>query len=153
MHAGRRPPDGARRCAGAGLRRALPGLVLVILAGCAGTIRPGQPGYAYNVSGTYAGRLMVEDRPFDATLRLRTGIGGRVSGQLQVVSPVEIDGSVRGVLIDDLLRLTVTYRSADGCDGLVEGILTVQPGGDTVDGPVTIADCGDPIAARLSFRR
>ena len=58
-------------------------------------------------------------------------------------------------MIDELLRLTVTYRSASrgGCDGQIEGILTVEPGGGIVEGPVTVADCGERIAGRMSFRR
>jgi hypothetical protein len=96
---------------------------------------------------------MIDNQPFDATLRLRTAPNGRVGGGLRVVAPVEIDGRVEGVIVDELLRLTVTYRTTDGCDGRIEGIVTIERGGGTIDGPVTITDCGAPIAGRMSFRR
>jgi len=132
---------------------------LAVVAGCAGKPGPGDPGYAYNVEGPYRGRLMVEGSPFDATLDLRISRGGRVRGSFSVLAPLEIEGSVAGTVIDDLLRLTLTYESdgrADSgraCEGRIEGILSVTSGGGVVDGPVTITDCGDPLPGRMSFRR
>ncbi len=126
---------------------------LMLCAACATAPGPGDPGYAFNVRGLYTGRFTVEGQRFAATLRLRIAPGGRVDGTFRVVSPVEIDGTVRGQVLDDLLRLTVTYRNADGCDGRIEGILDVARGGATVDGPVIVNDCAEPIAGRMSFRR
>lgn len=127
--------------------------------GCAGTPGPGDSGYAYNVEGLYRGRLMVEGSPFDATLDLRTASGGRVRGSFRVSAPLEIDGDVAGTIVDDLLRLTLTYAStgqaAAGrpCEGHIEGILSVTAGGGILDGPVTITDCGDSLPGSMSFRR
>ena len=128
---------------------------VILFAACAVIPGPGDPGYAYNVSGAYMGRLVVDGQPFRAELELRTAPGGGVNGTFRVGPPFEIDGRVVGVVIDDLLRLTVTYRntSRDGCSGQIEGILTVDEGGAIIDGPVTIADCGDPLPGRMSFRR
>ena len=128
---------------------------MVVSAACATTPRPGDSSYPYNLSGQYAGVLAVDDQRFAAELTLTTSSGGDVDGAFRVRPPFEIDGRVIGVLIDGLLRLTVTYQSTsgDGCNGQIEGILTVAEGGGSVDGPVTIADCGDPIAGRMSFRR
>ncbi len=128
-------------------------LALTVCAACAGAPGPGDAGYAYNVSGSYAGRFMVDNQPFDATLRLRTAPGGRVSGMFRVLSPVAIEGRVRGNVVDDLLRLIVTYRTENGCDGRIEGILDIARGGSVIDGPVTVSDCGEPISGRMSFRR
>jgi len=131
----------------------------VLIAACAGTPGPGEPGYAYDVTGAYTGRLTVEGEPFDATLELRTGRGGRVLGSFEVSAPLEIDGRVDGTLIDDLLRVRLTYESADAgsgsapCESRIEGILTVSGRGAVVDGPVTIDDCGDSLPGRMSFRR
>ena len=130
-------------------------LTAFLLAACGGGPGPGDPGYAYNVMGVYPGRLVVEGEPFDAELELSTSRGGRVRGSFRVRQPLAIDGRVEGTVIDDLLRLTVTYRS-DGravCNGRVEGILTVERGGDLIEGPVTIADCDDALAGHMSFRR
>lgn len=128
-------------------------IALTAFVACAGAPRPGDPGYPYNVVGAYAGRFMIDDQPFDATLRLRIASGGRVDGAFRVVSPVEIEGAVRGNVLDDLLRLRVSYRNSAGCSGSIEGILTVERGGGTIEGPVTVTDCGDQIAGRMSFRR
>ena len=125
----------------------------VVLVACASVPGPGDAGYPYNVRGAFTGRLLVGDRPFQAMLSLRTGSGGDVDGTLRVVSPVEIDGRIRGRVIDDLLRITVTYEDAAGCEGRIEGILDVERGGDSVDGPVTVDDCGTPVAGRLALRR
>jgi hypothetical protein len=134
--------------------RSAVGLVALLgIGACATAPGPGAPGYPYNVSGAYAGRLHIDDQPFDATLRLRIVPGGRVDGMLRVVSPVEIEGQVRGNVLDDLLRLTIGYRSRAGCEGRIDGILTVERGGALVEGPVTVTDCGERIAGRMSFRR
>ena len=127
-------------------------LLAAALVGCATTPGPGDTGYAYNVGGSYVGRLFVGGSPFDATLQLRTLVGGRVAGGFRVTSPVELDGPVRGSVVDDLLRITITYAGPDGCDGRIEGILTVEPGGDVVEGPVTVTDCRSRDAGTMSFR-
>jgi len=126
----------------------------LLIVACAGAPGPGQSGYLYNVDGLYTGRLTVEDQRFDATLRLETARGGRVRGSFTVSAPLEIEARVSGMLVDDLLRLTLTYTSSDrSCSSSIEGILTVERGGDIVDGPITITDCGDALAGRMSFRR
>ena len=131
---------------------------VVLATACAGGPRPGDAGYAYNVDGLYSGRVMVDGEPFDATLELGTSVGGRVRGSFGVRAPLSIEGEVEGRVVDDLVRLTLTYEGAGGdgataCEGRLDGILTVSPGGDVLDGPVTISDCGDAIAGRVSFRR
>ncbi len=130
-------------------------LTAFLLAACGGGPRPGDPGYAYNVMGVYSGRLVVEGESFDAELDLAMSRGGRVRGSFRVRQPLAIDGRAEGTIIDNLLRLTVTY-GADGrpaCDGRVEGILTIQPGGALIEGPVTVADCDDALGGRMTFRR
>jgi len=124
------------------------------LSACAGTAvpGPGETGYPYNVSGSYEGRFVFDGQPFDASLQLRTDAGGHVRGAFLIARPVNIEGRAEGVVVDDLLRLTVTYRGADGCDGTVEGILTIEAGGAAFEGPVTVTDCAPPVAGRMSFR-
>jgi hypothetical protein len=128
---------------------------VMIVAACASAPGPGDAGYAYNVDGRYSGRLMVEAAPFDASFDLRTSPGGRVRGTFGVRAPLEIEGSIEGMVLDDLLRVTLTYEATGGrdCESRIEGILTISPGGQVVDGPVTITDCGDALPGRMSFRR
>lgn len=126
-------------------------LSLALCAACASGARPAG-GRPYEVGGSYGGRLVVERQSFDGVLILR-GAGARLTGTLRIMEPFHIDGRVRAERIDELLRLNVTYRGEDGCQGSIEGILTISPDGDTVAGPVTVLDCDQAVAGSLSFRR
>ena len=130
------------------------GLALAASLALAACATVGQTG-GVDVTGDYSGRLVVGGESFDAELELdRAGDRG-VRGRFLVREPYEIDGSVEGALVDDLLRITVTYRSGQqaNCPGRIEGILNVDAGGEVIEGPATISDCGDSLAGRLSFRR
>ena len=105
------------------------------------------------LEGSYEGRLLIEGRPFRATLTLRRSTARSLTGSLVVVSPVEIDGAVEGVVVDGLLRLIVSYEGADGCDGTIAGIFDVAPESPSVRGPVMVDDCRGPVAGALDFRR
>ncbi|MEM7417664.1 MAG: hypothetical protein AAF389_19405 [Gemmatimonadota bacterium] len=114
---------------------------------------PGDADYPYNVEGPYQGRFVFDGQPFDATLNVRIRSGGRVRGAFRVGAPVELDGAVDGVVIDDLLRLTVRYDTPRGCEASIEGVLTVERGGDVFEGPVTVDSCGVIAGGRMAFRR
>ena len=105
------------------------------------------------LEGSYEGRLLIEGRPFRATLTLQRSAARSLRGSLVVVSPVEIDGAVEGVVVDGLLRLIVSYEGADGCDGTIAGIFDVAPESPSVTGPVMVDDCRGPVAGALDFRR
>lgn len=105
------------------------------------------------MSGPYQGRFIFDGQPFDGSLNLRTAAGGRVNGAFRIGAPVSLDGPVEGMVIDDLLRVTVRYRTPDGCDARVEGVLTVEAGGDVIEGPVTVDSCGDATGGQMAFRR
>jgi hypothetical protein len=99
------------------------------------------------------GSFRFDDQPFYASLDLVASDDVRLSGGFRVSAPVDIDGDVTGAAIDDLLRVTVRYRDDRGCEGRIEGILTVENGGALIEGPVTVDDCGRLVAGRMSFRR
>lgn len=128
-------------------------VITTVLSGCATTPRPGDPGYPYNVNGPYQGRFLFDGQPFDATMDLRVGGGGRVRGAFRVGAPVELEGPVEGAIVDDLLRITVRYTAGDGCEAELEGILTVRAGGTTIEGPITVSGCGAPTSGTMAFRR
>jgi len=65
---------------------------------------------------------------------------------------VDIEGRAEGTIVDDLLRLTITYRDARDCDSRIEGILSVERGGGVIAGPVTVDDCGAEVPGRMDFR-
>jgi len=139
------------------VRRILVAAGLLLFAACAAGPGPGDTGYTYNVDGHYSGRLMVEGTPFDADFDLRTTPAGRVYGTFSVRAPLEVQGELSGRILDDLLRATLSYQGDAGsgrdCVSVVDGILTVSPGCDVVDGPVTVDDCGDSLSGRMSIRR
>jgi hypothetical protein len=126
-----------------------------LAAACGGGPGPGEAGYDYAVSGAYAGTLVVEGERFAARLVLRTERGARVSGTFSVGAPFDIEARVNGALVEDLLRLTVSYESAGSgrCNGSIEGVITVSEAGSLLEGPVTIVDCGEDVPGRMSFRR
>lgn len=128
-------------------------LVSLVLSACAGAPRPGDPGYPFNTAGSYTGRFHFGDDPFDATMQLRTAPGGAVRGAFRITTPVVIEGSVEGRIVEDLLRVTIVYRSPNDCDGRIEGILSVEEGGGVIDGPIRVSDCGPPVAGRMDFQR
>lgn len=128
-------------------------LTLTAAGACAVAPGPGDAGYAYNLSGSYVGRFDIDGQPFDATLQLRTSPGGSVRGAFRVGLPVDIEGSAEGALIRDLLRIDISYVDGGGCRSHIAGILTVERGGGTIEGPVTVTDCGTETAGRMRFRR
>lgn len=129
-------------------------LALLTTTACApAAARMGAPSPESRVAGTFHGRFVFGTDGFRSTLQLRSAGPGRVAGAFRVSDPIEIQGVVTGVVVDDLLRIRVTWNGPDGCDGMIEGILDVRDGGSEIDGPVTVADCGEPVAGRMSFTR
>lgn len=139
--------------------RAAPGLVLaalgVLSAACAGGARPDDTAPPGEVFGAYAGPFVVEGEDFEAGLVLRRDGGNRVRGTFRVGPPFDVEGRAEGVLIDELLRLTITYQGSGArrCDGRIEGILTVSERGALLQGPVTVTDCAAELPGRMTFRR
>lgn len=130
---------------------ALPLLVAVTFAsGCASG---GRGAGAGGVGGFYAGSLFVDGRAFGAAMNLRGSGPNRLRGVFSTSSPVSIEGDVDGAVVDGLLRVAVEYRTPGGCDGRIEGILDVDRDGAALEGPVTVSDCQEPVAARLVLRR
>lgn len=105
------------------------------------------------VVGAYTGSLVADGQTFSAHLRLRAAAPGRSTGILRVSPPVELEGDVTAVVMDDVMRIDVTYTSADGCEGRIVGILDVGRDGSGLEGPVTLTDCGEPVAGQILLRR
>lgn len=132
------------------------GMTFAILAvsACASVSdHPAPPGAEAAIIGSYEGHFVFDSERFRSTLQLRSAGPGRVAGAFRVSDPIEIEGVASGVVIDDLLRIKITWRSLDGCDGTIEGILSIADRGREIDGPVSVADCGEPVAGRMSFSK
>lgn len=136
------------RVTGSAARLVLFGCALA--AGCA-TAPAGAD--SHGVAGAYEGRVSVQGQPFSLTVTLRASGARSVRGAVRLGEPIDLEGEVDGVVMDDLLRLEIRYRGADGCDGSIAGILDVTRRGDALDGPVTLRDCGPPVAGDMVLRR
>ena len=135
-------------------RGCVAGLLVLAFSACATAPSPVAPPTAgATVVGSFTGQFVFDSERFRSTLQLRSSGPGRVSGAFRVSEPIEIEGAASGVVMDDLLRITVTWLSPDGCNGTIEGILSITMHGDHIDGPVTVSDCGEPVAGRMTFRR
>ncbi|MBT8489255.1 MAG: hypothetical protein KJO65_10575 [Gemmatimonadetes bacterium] len=133
--------------------QAVAGLLVVVLCMASGCASAGRVTETVVVGGFYAGSLFVDGQAFGAAMNLRGSAPNRVRGAFSTSSPVSIEGDVEGAVVDRLLRITVEYRTPDGCEGRIEGILDVEAGGDALEGPVTVSDCQEPVAASLTLRR
>lgn len=121
-------------------------LALFILAACGGNPQPGEPGYAFNLSGTYDAELVGDDgQTYIGTMSLETVAGGEIGGSMTISSPMSVLGTVEGLLVGAEATLSVTFEIPDaGCGGIVAGSGVVVDGGGEATGlfdDVT-DDCG-----------
>jgi hypothetical protein len=137
------------------LRRLCIAATAALLTACAGTPGPGDSGYPFNVSGTYTGQFAVEGQVFAANMELQTGPGGVVTGSFGIRQPIQMTGKVEGTLLGPELTVTATYENnpMTGCSGDVAGTLTVEEGGASFSGPITVSDCGDMLSGTMRFSR
>lgn len=134
-------------------RAAVLAAALPAIQGCASTPSVAAP--ASRIAGAYRGSVVVGSQTFAATLDLSTSGDRDVRGSMTFTSPVEIDVDVTGVVLGDLLRVSARYVGADGCEGVIEGILDLdlEPGAESLGGPITVTDCDTPVAGSMRFRR
>ncbi|NIP78877.1 MAG: hypothetical protein GWM90_06620, partial [Gemmatimonadetes bacterium] len=63
-------------------------LAFAALFACAHVPVPGEPGYPYNLDGTYRVRFSVEGESYRGTADLSTAVGGAVTGEFRLSSPM-----------------------------------------------------------------
>jgi hypothetical protein len=126
---------------------------IALIAACAGNPRPGEPGYRFNVEGTYRASFVVEGTPYGGTMTLATAPGGAVTGSMIVVDP-SMDSSVTGSVAADTLRLTIPYSMPNGCTGTASLLGPIADGGGGASGRMDLQDsCGGGLAGTFSFSR
>jgi hypothetical protein len=136
------------------IRRVMPIAVAVLYGACAGNPQPGDPGYAYNLSGTYDATYIVNDEPYSGTIDLSTAPGGDVTGTFLLGDPDLIEGSFSGVIAGNEFTYSGPYQIAGGCGGTVSGSGFITEGGTLVSGEVQVDDeCGGPMLGTYSFSR
>ncbi len=125
---------------------------------CGAPPRPGEPGYAYNVDGTYQAEFAADDgQVYTGTMELQTLPGGEVTGTMALFDPAAINGTVQGLVVGAELSVSVDYEIVDqGCGGTATGNAVVAEGGDSASGLVDIADAcggGAPLSATFTLTR
>jgi hypothetical protein len=132
----------------------LAGAAAWLLVACAGNPRPGDPGYRYNVTGTYGASFVVEGTPYTGTMTLATAPGGAVSGTMSLTSPVPLESPAAGSLVADSLRLAIPYMMPDGCNGTATLRGQVADGGGAAEGAMEVEDsCGGTLAGTFTLTR
>ncbi|MDX1576909.1 MAG: hypothetical protein R3266_00425 [Gemmatimonadota bacterium] len=121
------------------------GLALAVAA-CAGNPAPGEPGYDYNLDGTYIAEFVGDDGTvFTGSMTLETLPGGEVTGTMDLVDPLAITGQVGGLIVGSEASFEVTFDIPDqGCGGIVAGSGVIAAGGGGVEGMFDdiTDDCG-----------
>lgn len=136
---------------------AVPTLALFLTA-CAGKApprepAPGDPGYAFNVSGSYTGMFSVEGQTISAVMVLETGPEGVVTGEVRVPE-MGITAPVEGTVAGDQFTLHIGYfNPGSGCNGAARSTATVEQGGGSFSGGMAISECGQSMSGSVRFRR
>lgn len=122
---------------------------------CAGTPGPGEAGYPYNLTGSYAGQIIVEGMAFSFEMDLRTEPGGALQGTYAVTDPISMSGDVAGSIVADTARFSLEYvNPMDGCGGTLDGTGAVESGGGNLNGRVRVNDsCNGYLAGTFSTRK
>lgn len=129
-------------------------LATVVLA-CSSNPRPGESGFPYNVDGPYAAVFDIDGTIYEGTVQLATAEGGAVSGALALVSPVTINGTLEGVVLNNSFAFTSPYEiEENGCSGVVAGRGVIADGGVSVTGTADVDDdCGGALAGTFTLTR
>lgn len=130
-------------------------ILAMVVVGCAANPKPGDAGYAFNVTGTYEADFDLEGIVYSGSIDLSTAPGGVVEGSFDLSDPVPIQGTVRGTISADTLSYEGEYTSlSDGCAGAVTGSGVVLTGGESVTGEFGIDDmCGGQMGGTFTFTR
>jgi hypothetical protein len=125
------------------------------LAACAANPQPGEPGYPYNLSGSYRVEVLVDGAPYRGMMELSTAPGGVVNGSFMVTEPVHVAGTVEGAIVADTLDFRMPYEiQENGCAGVVSGRGGVAEGGGAFSSPVVLDDsCGGEMSGTISIQR
>lgn len=130
-------------------------LATIFLAACAGNPKPGEPGYAYNLTGPYQAEFVVDGTPYRGTIDLSTAPGGALTGSFMVTDPAHINGTVEGMVVADSVDFQMPYEILEnGCSGVVYGRNAIAQGGGSFGGPIRLDDsCGGELTGTATIQR
>lgn len=138
-------------------------VLAVFVVACATAPGPGEPGYPYNLQGTYGGNLTVAGAEYEAVIRMETGSDGTVSGGF-AAAPLDAaagdrTGSIEGDFSGSIIGDSLVWRSSwvvpsSGCSGVLRGRGPVARGGAEVEGEVRMAgSCVESAAGSFRLSR
>jgi hypothetical protein len=113
---------------------------ILVSVGCAGNPAPGEPGYRFNLNGTYDALFSAQGMDFTGTADLATAAGGAVTGTVRLTSPETVTAELEGMVADSTFSFESTYSRAGGCEGALLGGGEIQSDGVGTSGDVDIAD-------------
>ena len=135
------------------VRRSLAAFLVVLVTACAGTPGPGDPGYLFNVTGSYSGQFSVEGQALPATLELDTAPGGVVTGMF-AIAMMDIEGTVEGEIVGNEITWVGSYYNPEsGCDGVASATGTIAENGASMEGQVEATECGQYLGGTWRFAR
>ncbi len=128
---------------------------VAVSVGCAGNPEPGDPGYRFNLNGTYDARFSAQGMDFTGSAELATSPGGAVTGTVRLTSPETVTAELEGMVADSTFSFESTYSRAGGCEGALLGGGEIQSEGAGTSGDVDIADdcMGGVMEGSFSFTR
>jgi hypothetical protein len=128
---------------------------MVVNAACAGNPAPGEPGYRFNLNGTYDALFSAQGTDFTGAAELSTAPGGVVTGIVKLTSPEAVTADLEGTVADSSFRFEATYSRSGGCEGALMGRGEIRPDGAGTSGGVDIADdcLGGMMEGRFRFSR
>lgn len=138
------------------MRKTVPvvGILALSLAACAGNPQPGEPGYPYNLTGTYQALFMVAGEANRGTMELSTAPGGLVSGGFVVTEPAAVLGEVEGRIVADSIEFQMPYERTGSCSGVVHGRSAIAEGGAAFGGDILLDDsCAGETPGTMEIRR
>lgn len=131
------------------------GLLAVAAAACSGNPMPGDPGYAYNMSGTYDTEFEAMGTVYAGPAEVSTSPGGLIYGTIALDGPETVLGDLQGSISGDTLTFESHYERAGGCTGVLSGSGLIVEGGGSVSGDAVVDDdcAGDLFDAVFSMDR
>lgn len=117
-----------------------------VLASCAGVPGSGDPGYAHDLDGTYAGTLAIGDAEYEAVVRMETLAGGELTGALGAAAvragddgrSTNLEGDFSGAVFGTTVVWRSSWVSPTGCSGLLRGRGSVLREGAVAEGEIRL---------------
>ena len=130
-------------------------VVALVAAACSSNPMPGDPGYAFNVTGMYDASFEAMGVVYAGPAEITTSRGGLITGKVELAGPENVLGDLSGAIVGDTLTFESNYERAGGCTGVMSGQGIIVEGGGSVSGDAVVDDdcSGDLFDATFTMTR